>query len=301
MHLKIVILLLFSISCVKEESISPNNTFEFSDIQITVDKLNNELFIQTFINYFENTDSIETVTVQLNSYFNGSYHSIGEYELNDDGENGDFIKNNGRFSTLTTAENLDFTDVEPEIKSINMGNSFQLSESELTYLNIEVIVSGKPIRADFTAIDVWGNVATYSEYSNVSNNYIEIQVDTDSMYKDIFPDDDELCERETGFTNNGLAYYFNIFENQRYNNGNYFLYSTEIPFRPINECGGTGEVLFSFLLHDLDFGNCVSSDLQDCNLNIMDMEEFTLWVYGCGDGICMTDFENSISCNEDCQ
>ncbi len=280
---------------------SPQSTFEFSEIQIAVDKLNNELFIQSYIDYVDDLDSIISVSVQLYSYYNGGYHSIGEYNLYDDGSNGDIISENGRYSILTSAEELDFTDVEPSIKLINMENSFQLSESIPDSLEIEVVVSGKLMKADFMAVDTWGNMATNSQYVNVSNNYIEIQVDSDNMYKDIYPDDDELCERDTEFTSNGLVHYFNIVDNERYGSSNNFSYFIKIPFRPLDECGGTGEVLFSFVLHDLDFGNCVSSDLEGCTINVMDNSEYTLWVHGCGDGICMSNYENSLTCSEDCQ
>ena len=101
------------------------------------------------------------------------------------------------------------------------------------------MVSGKLMRADFTAIDTWGSFASHIEYVNVSNNYIEIQVNSDNMYKDIYPFDDELCERDTGFTNDGLVHYFNIFKNERYGSSNNFSYFIKIPFRPLDECGGT--------------------------------------------------------------
>ena len=72
------------------------------------------------------------------------------------------------------------------------------------------------------------------------------------------------------------------------------------PFRPLNECGGTGEVLLNIVLHDLDFGICVSSQDDGCTLNVMDSSEFTLWVHGCGDSICMSNFENNFNCSVDC-
>ena len=293
---------LFFVSCMEEIPSSHNTTFEFSEIQIAVDKLNNELFIQSYIDYFDDLDSIVSVNAQLYSYYNGGYHFIGEYPLNDDGIDGDFIKKNGRYSILTTSEELDFTDVISEIKLVNMENSFQLSSYEYTYIDIEVIVSGKPIRADFMAVDVWGNVAKYSEYSNVSNNYLEIQVNTDNMYKDIYPDEDEVCIREQ-FTNDGYFHLENgnIYLNERINNSSNYSYQTKIPFRPLNECGSTGEARIKFVLHDLDFGTCNATLTESCTSNIMDYSESTLWVHGCGDSICISNFENSSTCIEDCQ
>ena len=224
-----VFIIFFFVSCVEEIPISQNITFEFSEFQIAVDKLNDELFIQAFIDYFEDTDSIQAVSVHLNSYYNGGYHSIGEFALHDDGSNGDIISGNRRYSILTSAEALDFTDVEPSIKLINIDNNFQLLESSPDSLDIEIVVSGKLMRADFTAIDTWGNFASHTEYVNISNNYIEIQVNSDNMYKDIYPFDDELCERDNGFTNDGLVHYFNIVKNERYGSGGNFSYFTKIP------------------------------------------------------------------------
>ena len=103
----IIFIIVLFVSCMKEVPSSSQSTFEFSEIQIAVDKLNNELYIQSYIDYFDDLDSIISVKVlQLYSYYNGGYYSIGEYNLYDDGSNGDIISENGRYSILTSAEGI---------------------------------------------------------------------------------------------------------------------------------------------------------------------------------------------------
>ncbi|SVE19220.1 uncharacterized protein METZ01_LOCUS472074, partial [marine metagenome] len=72
-------------------------------------------------------------------------------------------------------------------------------------------------------------------------------------------------------------------------NSNQFLYSTQIPFRSLSDCGGTGKAIFSFILHDLDINSDIIAD------------DIELIIYGCGDGVCESDLENTSSCPGDCQ
>jgi len=72
-------------------------------------------------------------------------------------------------------------------------------------------------------------------------------------------------------------------------NSNQFVFSTQIPFRSLSDCGGTGRAIFRFILHDLDTDTVIIAD---------DME---LIIYGCGDGVCESSLENTSSCPGDCQ
>ena len=73
------------------------------------------------------------------------------------------------------------------------------------------------------------------------------------------------------------------------NNSNQFVFSTQIPFRSLSDCGGTGKAIFRFILHDLDTGSEIIAD------------DIELIIYGCGDGRCESEFENTTACPEDCQ
>jgi hypothetical protein len=72
-------------------------------------------------------------------------------------------------------------------------------------------------------------------------------------------------------------------------NVNLFVFSTQIPFRSLNDCGGTGKAIFRFILHDLDTASEIVAD------------DIELIIYGCGDGICESAFEDSNTCSVDCQ
>ena len=61
-----------------------------------------------------------------------------------------------------------------------------------------------------------------------------------------------------------------------------------MPFNPIIDCGGTGKAIFRFIITDHD-------------TMIPDSTSLDLTIYGCGDGVCESDLENTSSCPGDCQ
>ncbi len=67
-----------------------------------------------------------------------------------------------------------------------------------------------------------------------------------------------------------------------------WLFSTIIPMRPVDACGGTGDAFFKFLVKD-------QQNLTDSQ------EDFWLGITGCGDGFCSGGPEDEISCPEDCE
>ena len=291
----------FITSCVNDVSLKTSDHFSIENVQVEVDKFENELFLQAEINYWNGFENITSVRAELSVYQNGGYQSIGNFDLYDNGENGDIISENGIYSLLTTTEELIIVDVEPEIKSINMGSHYELAQSESDSLLIELTVSGKSLRVTFTAEDLEGVIAQYIEYTNLSNTYIEIQINADGMFKDKYPNDENICEREWNLTNYGFRHYFNIVSSSQLGSSNNFTYSTKIPFRPLNECGGTGEAIFKFNVHDMDFSNCLSTETTTCSGNLISTTERSLIISGCGDGYCTSIYENSASCSEDCQ
>jgi hypothetical protein len=136
---------------------------------------------------------------------------------------------------------------------------------------------------------------------NLSNTYIEIQINTDGMFKDKYPNDESICEREWNLTNYGFRNYFNIVNNSQLGSSNNFSYSTKIPFRPLDECGGTGEAFFIFNVHDMDFSNCLSTETTTCSGNLISTTERSLIISGCGDNYCTDIYENNLNCSEDCE
>tara|TARA_B110000263_G_scaffold156104_1_gene135553 strand:+ start:98 stop:958 length:861 start_codon:yes stop_codon:yes gene_type:complete len=286
---------------VNEISLKPSNFLSIENIQVEVDKFENELFLQAEIDYWNEFENIVSVQAELSVFQNGGYESLGSFDLYDNGKNGDIIPENGIYSLLTTAEELIIVDIEPEIKSINMASHYELAQSESDSLSIELTVSGKSLRVTFTAEDVEGASAQFTKYMNLSNTYIEIQINTDGMFKDKYPNDESICERERNLTNYGFRNYFNIVNNSQLGSSNNFSYSTKIPFRPLDECGGTGEALFKFNVHDMDFSNCLSTETNACLGNSTSSIEHSLIITGCGDGYCTSIYESSTSCSEDCE
>ena len=303
----IIILTLFITSCVNEVTLVPSTHFGIENVQVEVDKFENELFLQAEVDYWNGIENIAFVQAELSIYQSGGYQSIGSFNLFDDGSaggNGDIIPENGIYSLLTTADQLDISDIEAEIKSINMANHYELAQSESDSLDIELIVSGKSLRVIFTAEDIEGISAKYIGYINLSNTYIEIRIDADGMYVDNEDSDDLddiICEREWNVNNDGFFYYFNIISSSQLNNSNNFIYSTKIPFTPLDECGGTGEALFKFSVHDMDFSNCLATLSNECLGNFTSSIERSLIITGCGDGYCTPIYEGSTSCSEDCE
>ena len=281
--------------------LEPSTHFEIENVQIEVDKFENELFLQAEVDYWDDIENIAFVKAELSVYQNGGYESLGIFDLFDNGQNGDIISENGIYSLLTTAEEIIIIDVEPEIKYINMASHYQLAQSESDSLSIELTVSGKLLKVVFTAVVSETISANFTKYINLSNTYIEIQINADGMYKDKFPNDEDICEREWNLTNYGFLHYFNIVNYSQLGSSNNFTYSTKIPFRPLDECGGTGEASFKFNIHDMDFSSCLSTEINTCSANLISTTNSSLIISGCGDNYCTSIYENSASCSEDCE
>ena len=300
----IIISTLFITSCVNEVTLEPSTHFGIENVQVEVDKFENELFLQAEVDYWNGIENIAFVQAELSIYQSGGYQSIGSFNLFDDGSaggNGDIIPGNGIYSLLATADQLDIPDIEAEIKSINMASHYQLDQSNSDSLSIELTVSGKLLKVIFTAVVSETISAQFTKYINLSNTYIEIEINADGMYKDKFPNDEDICEREWDLTNFGFVHYFNITNYSQFGSSNNFTYSTKIPFRPLDECGGTGEALFKFNVHDMDFLNCLSTEANACLGNLTSAIESPLIITGCGDNYCTSIYESSTSCPEDCE
>lgn len=279
-------------------TLEPSTYFDIENVQVEVDKFENELFLQAEVDYWNGNGNITSVQANLSIYQSGGFRSIGSFNLADDGQDGDIIPGNRIYSLLTTADQLDISDIEAEIKSINMASHYELSQSDNDSLDIELTVSGKLLKVIFTAEDADGDTTQYTEYTNLSNTYIEIQINSDGMFRDI--DSNDECNRQWNQTNHEYIYYFNIMNTSPLGSSNNFNYSTKIPFRPLDECGGTGEALFKFNVHDMDFANCFATEESSCSSNLTSTEELSLIISGCNDGWCTEDYENNLSCPSDC-
>ena len=68
---------------------------------------------------------------------------------------------------------------------------------------------------------------------------------------------------------------------------NYFIYESGLSVKSMSECAATGSSKFKFILSDLDN-------------NESNVEERTIIIFGCGDGICEEGYESIASCPGDC-
>ena len=273
-----------------------DNILEFEDSSIEIintiidlNRFDNTLFLQleTYKNEF--ASNIKEVTIELSYIGNSESITNNKFELYDNGENGDIIPYNGIFTLLVKADTLYVPGIVPRIEDIILEKTFKLDKMNPDSLNILVTTLGKPFRVTSTVLDSLDNKKVSVTNINIDNSFIELQINTDYMYLDNL--NTEICDRV--FNNNpqedAFESYF-IWSNSIPSQVNpmLFLFNTKIPFRSVNDCGGTGIAYLRFILHDLDTMTETIS------------EEIELIIYGCGDGICESDYENTLNCSDDC-
>ena len=165
-----------------------------------------------------------------------------------------------------------------------------LDETDPDSLDISVTINGKAFRCIASVLDIYNETTFLNTNVNLDNSYIELMINSDYMYMD--NPQTSVCDRSQKETPDPDAFesYFEWANGIPSNsNSNQFVFSTQIPFRSLNDCGGTGKAIFRFILHDLDTDSEIIAD------------DIELIIYGCGDGICETEFENTTTCPEDCQ
>ena len=266
-----------------------DSSIEIINTMIDLNRFDNTLFLQleTYKNEF--ASNIKEVTIELSYIGNSESITNNKFQLYDNGENGDIIPYNGIFTLLVKADTLYVPGIVPRIEDIILEKTFKLDKMNPDSLNILVSALGKPFRVTSTVLDSLDNKKVSVTNINIDNSFIELQINTDYMYLDNL--NTEICDRV--FNNNpqedAFESYF-IWSNSIPSQMNpmLFLFSTKIPFRSVNDCGGTGIAYLRFILHDLDtMTETISEDIE-------------LIIYGCGDGICESDYENTLNCSDDC-
>ncbi|NQU67718.1 MAG: hypothetical protein HQ510_07240, partial [Candidatus Marinimicrobia bacterium] len=155
----------------------------------------------------------------------------------------------------------------PQIELVDMPELFYLDPTEWGTLTIQVAIDD-PNGAD----DI-----TYVRYA-INTDFLTLDCDG-NMNSD--PDEfnfqwDPSWEMTyLGTDGNGLL-----------------IYQTDIPMRPADDgsgiCGRTGLALFQFTVKDK------SNQTDEMNM------EFPLEIFKCGDGGCLSEFEDETTCPEDC-
>ena len=288
--LAIFFLLLMNYSCVQSIAEPESKNIEILNTSIELDRFENELYLQIETNQNYSQNFIHEVFMEL-TYIGDVVHDYSKtFKLYDNGENGDLISANGIYTLLTHADTVVLPDIDPEITNIDMAENFMLDETNPDSLDISVTINGKAFRYIASVLDIYNKSTFLNTNVNLDNSYIELMINSDYMYMD--NPQTSVCDRSQKGTPDPNAFesYFEWANGISSNkNSSTFVFYTQIPFRSLSDCGGTGKAIFRFILHDLDTDSEIIAD------------DIELIIYGCGDGYCTSGLENSNMCPEDCQ
>jgi len=285
-----IIMFLSMYSCVQEIAQPKNENIQILKTTIELDRFENELYLQVETNQQESQEFIKNVFVELTYKGDNIFEYSEEFQLYDNATNGDLIPSNGIYTLLTSADTVILPNVTPEIESITMEQNFKLDETNSDSLDISVTVYGKSFLITSSTSDIFNITTQSSQYVNLDNSYIELMINTDYMFIDN-PFTEE-CDRSYNDNPNPNSFesYFEWANGILLDsNTNQFVFFTQIPFRSLSDCGGTGRAIFRFILHDLDTNSEIVA------------EDIELIIYGCGDGLCESGIEDINTCQEDCQ
>ncbi len=286
----LILMIISMYSCVQDIAQPESENIQILKTTIELDRFENELYLQVETNQQESQEFIKNVFVELTYKGDNIFEYSEEFQLYDNATNGDLIPSNGIYTLLTSADTVILPSVTPEIESITMEQNFKLDETNSDSLDISVTVYGKSFLITSSISDIFNITTQSSQYVNLDNSYIELMINTDYMFIDN-PSTEE-CDRSYNDNPNPNSFesYFEWANGILLDsNTNQFVFSTQIPFRSLSDCGGTGRAIFRFILHDLD-----------TNLEIV-AEDIELIIYGCGDGLCESGIEDINTCQEDCQ
>jgi len=288
--LAIFFLLLMNYSCVQSITEPESKNIEILNTSIELDRFENEFYIQIETNQNYSQNFIHEVFMEL-TYIGDVIHDYSKtFKLYDNGENGDLISSNGIYTLLTHADTVVLPDIDPEITNIDMAENFMLDKIDPDSLDVSVTINGKAFRNIASVLDIYNKTTFLNTNVNLDNSYIELMINSDYMYID--NPQTSACDRSQKETPDPYAFesYFEWANGTlSESSSNQFVFSTQIPFRSLNDCGGTGKAIFRFILHDLDTNSEIIAD------------DIELIIYGCGDGVCESGLEGTSSCPEDCQ
>ena len=286
----LILMIISMYSCVQDIAQPESENIQILKTTIELDRFENELYLQVETNQQESQEFIKNVFVELTYKGDNIFEYSEEFQLYDNATNGDLIPSNGIYTLLTSADTVILPSVTPEIESITMGEKFKLDETNSDSLDISVTVYGKSFLITSSISDIFNITTQSSQYVNLDNSYIELMINTDYMFIDN-PSTEE-CDRSYNDNPNPNSFesYFEWANGILLDsNTNQFVFSTQIPFRSLSDCGGTGKAIFRFILHDLDSNSEIVA------------EDIELIIYGCGDDVCEASLEDTSSCPGDCQ
>ena len=271
---------------------SNSNDITFNNMYFDFDKETGKIFLQ--LDALNSTAyNIDSVYVKM-EYANNPSAFSKIFFLNDSGSNGDQISDNGIYSLLS--DELELTSAPQEIYTVNMPDVFLLDTSETDTLYIDLFVSGEIYNLVYGV--QLNNGVSYEESKsvNLDNARIQYYIDRDLMCIDNASTD--VCDRECVIDDSGNILEINsagystddtwIIDKYSDVIGSYLRYSTSIPMRPVDECGGTGYALFRFDIENLD------------SEEVYSVSDYQLMISGCGDDWCSPNIEDYENCPQDC-
>ena len=159
-------------SCVHDIAQPESENIQILKTSIELDRFENELYLQVETNQKESQESIQNVSVEL-TYIGDNIHQYSaNFQLYDNGANGDQIINNGIYTLLTKADTVVLPDIVPEIVNIAMEKEIKLHETIADSLDIAVTTIGKSFQIVSTVSDKSGITTQSSEKRNLDNSYI---------------------------------------------------------------------------------------------------------------------------------
>jgi len=286
----LILMIISMYSCVQDIAQPENQPIEIVNTSIDLDRCSSskQLFIQVETNQQQSQELIQNVFVELN-YVGDNIHTYNKtFQLYDNGINGDLISANGIYTLLTHADTVLMPDIYPKLINIDMPTSFELNQTEIDTMDISALIEGKAFNAITRIVDQYNINIEKSIIVNLDNSYVSIEYKKDDFW-DGNKNNEGICEWNEGPDSNStytVLTYFNESGPLEENSNNFELF-TKIPFNSIKDCGGTGKVSFRFIL-------------VDCYTLKSDTISTMLTIYGCGDGVCESDHEDSSSCSQDC-
>ena len=278
----LLLLLLFSCS---DEITNSTSMDVVQNLIVNIDRTNNEVYIQVETVSNLSSNIIESVTVDLEYAGGVGIDYSNSFTLYDNGDNGDLIANNGIYTLIDSANNVSLPDEQSEIVYVNFPAYFALDQTESGIIPFTITIRGKKYLATVNIIMNNKNYK-YTKYINIDNTSLDIQINKKDLYIDNA--NTEVCDRIANtYENIFYPILFDWPDASSIGLNNYFTYESGFSVASMSDCASTGISIFKFILNDLDTGESTS-------------REKSIIIYGCGDGICEIDYENNLSCLEDC-
>jgi len=279
-----LLFLLFLLSCSNE--LVNNSSIQWVDnVIVQIDRANDELYIQVETANDLDVEMIDSVKVNIEYAGGVGLDYNDNFLLYDDGSNGDIIPDNGIFTLISQVNSVSIPDEQAEIINVNFPSSFRLDETEMGVIPFSLTIRGKKYLVTVSLFEN-SNEHILAEHINIDNTALEIQINK----KDLYIDDTntEFCDRVPN-TYEDIFYPISFDWPDATSSGlnNYFTYESGFSVSSMSDCGSTGSSIFKFILNDLDMNESVS-------------QEKTIIIFGCGDGICEEEYEDNMSCSEDC-